>query len=414
MATLAVEAVCCAGQACCGCLCGVCMRVCGTNNSQNARLGYLFFFILAVFFSILFLYEGSNMVQPFEDFGFVDCSGDDKSVCLGVQTVYRVSFSMLIFHIVLLVLSLSGPVGKVANEGCWMMKFIILSCFFIATFFINNAFFDVYREFARYASVIYLIVQIVVLIDFSYAWNDAWVENYENSGGSNFWMFWLFFFSGIMWVIALTTNVLNYYWFSEADGGCPLNIFLITQTLSIGVIFTLVSVSNFVDHGSLLTSSSVNLYCTYLCWAGLSNQSVSTCNQYTDSRSTIFEIVFGLIPVVITLLYIGFQQRNSSVKAETPIREIAAPMLSKEDEDNEDDTYESSGRRMVVFHGLMIAISIYLAMLCTNWGAAYVDGHRLSSNDGSIWVQFSAQWLTDILYIWTLIAPRVCPGREFS
>jgi hypothetical protein len=129
------------------------------------------------------------------------------------------------------------------------MKFIVLSCFFFATFFIDNSFFDVYREFARYASVIYLIVQVIVIIDFSYAWNDAWVENYENSGGSNFWMFWLFFFSGTMWVVALTTSVLNYYWFSEADGGCPVNIFLVTQTLAIGVIYTLLSVSNYVDHG---------------------------------------------------------------------------------------------------------------------------------------------------------------------
>lgn len=184
----------------------------------------------------------------------MDCSGDDKSVCLGVQTVYRVSFSMLIFHIFMLVISLSGEVGKIANgkdntEGCWTMKFLILSGFFISTFFIDNSFFDVYREFSRYASVFYLIIQIIILIDFSYAWNYSWVENYENSGGSNFWMFWLFFFSGLMWVIALTTSVLSYYWYSEADGGCPLNIFLVTQTLAVGVIFTLISVSNIVENG---------------------------------------------------------------------------------------------------------------------------------------------------------------------
>lgn len=46
------------------------MRVCGTNNSQNSRLGYLFLFIIAVFFSILFLYEGHAMVKPFQDYGF--------------------------------------------------------------------------------------------------------------------------------------------------------------------------------------------------------------------------------------------------------------------------------------------------------------------------------------------------------
>jgi hypothetical protein len=81
---------------------------------------------------------------------------------------------------------------------------------------------------------------------------------------------------------------------------------------------------------------------------------------------------------VITLLYLGFQQRNPPVRAEAPIREIAAPMLSKEEDEDHEEASESSGKRMVIFHGLMIAISIYLAMLCTNWGAAYVDGQRLS------------------------------------
>lgn len=84
-----------------------------------------------------------------------------------------------------------------------------------------------------------------------------------------------------------------------------------------------------------------------------------------------------MIPVTITLLYVGFQQRDPAVKPEAPIRELAAPILQNEDEGEDQETSESAGRRMVVFHGLMIFLSIYLAMLCTNWGAAFVDGHRL-------------------------------------
>jgi hypothetical protein len=31
-----------------------------------------------------------------------------------------------------------------------------------------------------------------------------------------------------------------------------------------------------------------------------------------------------------------------------------------------------------------------------------------------MWVQIAAQWAVAALYIWTLVAPALCPGRDFS
>ena len=39
-----------------------------------------------------------------------------------------------------------------------------------------------------------------------------------------------------------------------------------------------------------------------------------------------------------------------------------------------------------------------------------------NSNVGktSLWVKMLSQWATFLLYVWTLVAPRCCPNREFE
>lgn len=38
---------------------------------------------------------------------------------------------------------------------------------------------------------------------------------------------------------------------------------------------------------------------------------------------------------------------------------------------------------------------------------------RIDVGWASVWVKISAQWLTGLLYCWTLIAPALFPEREF-
>ena len=72
------------------------------------RLGYFTVLITGIVFGLLFLYFSEELVSPLEDLGFADCSGDDKAVCLGVQAVYRVSFTLLVFFVVMVCLTLPG------------------------------------------------------------------------------------------------------------------------------------------------------------------------------------------------------------------------------------------------------------------------------------------------------------------
>jgi len=67
----------------------------------------------------------------------------------------------------------------------------------------------------------------------------------------------------------------------------------------------------------------------------------------------------------------------------------------------------------------MTAAAMYMAMLLTNWGSLQQVENPGSSisydlSVESMWVKIVTEWLTGLLYIWSLIAPYVLTNREFS
>ena len=66
--------------------------------------------------------------------------------------------------------------------------------------------------------------------------------------------------------------------------------------------------------------------------------------------------------------------------------------------------------------------SLYMAMLLTDWGTGSsksptdASGVVQSSSTGAtqMWVKIISQWVAILLYTWTLIAPRMCPDRQFE
>jgi hypothetical protein len=60
----------------------------------------------------------------------------------------------------------------------------------------------------------------------------------------------------------------------------------------------------------------------------------------------------------------------------------------------------------------------YMAMLLTDWGvpADTTSAHDAVFSKGyvSAWLMLSANWVCCILYLWSLIAPVVCSGRDFT
>jgi hypothetical protein len=61
----------------------------------------------------------------------------------------------------------------------------------------------------------------------------------------------------------------------------------------------------------------------------------------------------------------------------------------------------------------MCLASIYVGMLITNWGSASIITGELESSGFGFWVRVCLSWGTTLLYIWTLIAPKIFPDRDF-
>lgn len=66
---------------------------------------------------------------------------------------------------------------------------------------------------------------------------------------------------------------------------------------------------------------------------------------------------------------------------------------------------------------LFICVSAYFSMILTDWGTVRSSTYgflNIKEGVASMWLQASAQWIAMLLYIWSLLAPFVCPGRDFN
>jgi hypothetical protein len=60
-------------------------------------------------------------------------------------------------------------------------------------------------------------------------------------------------------------------------------------------------------------------------------------------------------------------------------------------------------------------ISGYFAMILTNWATLQTDSSISNPKTGSaaMWIQAAGQWIAIAIYLWSLIAPKLFPDREF-
>lgn len=61
-------------------------------------------------------------------------------------------------------------------------------------------------------------------------------------------------------------------------------------------------------------------------------------------------------------------------------------------------------------------ICCWFAMVLTSWGQIQSGGSVANplSGKASMWMVISSQWLILLLYLWTLVAPKLFPDRDFS
>mmetsp|Transcript_22447 Transcript_22447/g.33583 ORF Transcript_22447/g.33583 Transcript_22447/m.33583 type:complete len:87 (+) Transcript_22447:1300-1560(+) len=84
--------------------------------------------------------------------------------------------------------------------------------------------------------------------------------------------------------------------------------------------------------------------------------------------------------------------------------------------DEEDDDTPVSFSTSWKMNIILAAICCWYAMVLTSWGSVVASGNVANPSVGqtSMWMVIASQWLILALYLWTLVAPKLFPDREFS
>ncbi|KAL2084968.1 hypothetical protein ACEWY4_020486 [Coilia grayii] len=472
----------CSLASCASCLCGSapCL-LCGccpsSNNSTITRLIFSFFLLLGTLVSIImilpgmeaelqkipgFCQGGSSIPVPGIEMSIggieVPVSGIEVSVpgmensvncdvIVGYKSVYRMCFSMACFFflfsvIMIRVQSSKDPRAPVQN-GFWFWKFLILVGITVGAFFIpDGTFHNVWFYFGVVGSFMFIIIQLILLIDFAHSWNEIWLRNAEEDNGKS-WYAGLLAFTILHYALSFTAVVLFYVYYTRPWGCTEHKVFIslnLIFSIGISIVSILPKVQDKSPQSGLLQSSLITLYTMYVTWSAMTNNPNRDCNpsllglvsnvssteatptsdpghvQWWDAQGIVGLVIFLFCTLYASIRSSSNTQVNKLMQTEEGAGGSGTEAAVGEDGlrraiDNEEEavTYSYS-----FFHFHLCLASLYIMMTLTNWYRPDTKTHMMQSSMPAVWVKICSSWLGLTLYLWTLIAPLLFSDRDFS
>lgn len=84
-----------------------------------------------------------------------------EDVCAGSFSVYRFSFTLSLFFGILALFTVGTTrAGAKAHRGFWFAKALLLLALLVSSLWITNGWLQGFREFARYSSFLFLLLQV--------------------------------------------------------------------------------------------------------------------------------------------------------------------------------------------------------------------------------------------------------------
>lgn len=310
------------------------------------------------------------------------------------------------------------------QNGFWGMKYLVLIGICVGAFFIpGGEFASVWMVFGMVGGFLFILIQLILIVDFAHSWAENWVGKYEESG-SKVWYVALLTVTFLLFAASITGIVLLYIYFTQ-PGECMLHKFFISFNLILcffcSVVSTLPKVQEYQPKSGLLQSSIVTAYVIYLTWSGVSNSPDRDCNPgllpfiSKNNSSDVFdkESIVGLIIWILVVIYSSLRSGSSSDKMAmaSDSENVADQDGEKKETDDESDkiTYNWS-----FFHFVFALATLYIMMTLTNWYRPNSTLKTLNANSASMWVKIVSSWLCVLLYMWSMIAPMLLQSRDFT
>ncbi|CAN6452828.1 unnamed protein product [Victoria cruziana] len=415
----------CLASCCAASTCGLCTSVASGVSKRSARLAYCGLFAL---FLVLSWILGEVAYPLLEKIPWINnFSSTPSKEWFQTDAVLRVSLGnflfFLIFALIMIGIKDQNDKRDAWHHGCWIAKLVIWALLIVLMFFVPNIVITIYETLCKFGSGVFLLVQVVILLEFLHSWNNAWIEKDEQK-----WYIALLSISVFCYLAAFAFCGVLFHWFNPSGQDCGLNIFFITMSMILAFAFAVIALHPQVN-GSLLPASVISVYCAYLCYSGLSSEPRDyACNGLSNhSAASLSSLILGMLLTVLSVVYSALRAGSSTTFLSPPSSpmSVKAPLLSSKDvekgkEDEKKDDEKKEEARPVTysytfFHLIFALASMYSAMLLTGWTSSSSDSDELVDVGWtSVWVRICTEWLTAALYVWTLLAPLVLPDREFS
>jgi len=384
--------------------------------------------------------------NPISNSVTVDCSQ-----VVGYLAVYRLCFVVTLFFLLMSVLMIgvktsNDPRAGIQN-GFWGIKYLLIIGGMIGAFFIPEGNFgEVWMYFGMIGGFLFILIQLILIIDFAHSWAEAWVGNNEDSE-HNGWIAALTTVTFTFYAGSLTAIVLFYvYYTGEAVGDCKLHEFFISFNMILCVILSVISVLPKVQenlpNSGLLQSSCITLYVLYLTWSAMTDSPDAMCkpkfdgnnstltensgdtsdpNPKPETRSFDTQSIIGLVVFILCVLYSSVKTSTNSQAAKLTGSD---KMLIKDtgeggnDDPENNKVWDNEGDEVAyswsLFHVMFALATLYVMMCLTNWFKPDSDLNTMNNNSAAVWVKMVSSWLCVGLYSWSLVAPAVLEDRDFG
>jgi len=411
----------CLASCCATCACEACKSVAGGISRRSARIAYCGLFALSLFVAWIF----REIAPPLmEKIPWINYFADTPSrEWFQTDAVLRVSLGSFLFFALFALLMIGVKDQRDARDswhhGGWMAKIMAWCTLVVLMFFVPNGLVGIYETLSKFGSGLFLLIQVVLLLDFTHTWNNAWV-----SKDQQFWYIALLVVSLVCYIATFSFSGLLFHWFNPSGHDCNLNTFFIVVTLSLAFVFAVVALHPKVN-GSLLPASVISMYCTYLCYSGLSSEPRDyECNGLHGHVKAVSTstLLLGMLTTILSVVYSAVRAGSSTALLSPPSSPRAGsgkPLLSFDEiEEGHKNTQKDEERPVTYsysfFHVIFALASMYSAMLLTGWTSSTTDGEKLIGVGWhTVWVRICTEWITAALYIWSLVAPLLFPDREF-
>jgi hypothetical protein len=158
-------------------------------------------------------------------------------------------------------------------------------------------------------------------------------------------------------------------------------------------------------------------YATYICYAAITLNPNTSCNPTISTRYQTVSEVIGMFILVLSLTWTTYSV-VLKVPGENVLKLSISGKLSGKADGGEMLAYKGDGLRGLFQYTswVFICISCYYAMVLTNWATnqSSYSATNPKYGDSAMWLQASAQWIALLLYLWTLVAPKLFPDRDFG